>query len=117
MTIKISQTGQFYAVNVSETMTAKETILVFADSPEESRKIARQNVSFSYDDFGSDGVYTFIAKKNPPIDFLSIYDYIIVDGCEYPVEEFLKEFLNSEEYERRRIAEIEKDNGQIALEL
>jgi hypothetical protein len=98
-------------------MTAEETILVFADSPEESRKIDRKFVSFSIDDLESDGVDTFINKKNIPIDSLNTYDYIIVDGCEYPVEEFLQEFLNSEEHERHRIAEIEKNNGQIALEL
>lgn len=115
MTINISQKGQFYAVNVSETMTAEETILVFSDSPDEARKTARKNVSFDIYDFESGGVETFISKKNPPLDSLRVYDYILVGDVEYEVEEFLEEFMNSEEWERRRIAEIEKDNGQLDL--
>ena len=118
MTIEISQKGQLYAVHVSETLTAEETILVFADSPDEAQSIARENVSFSSTyDFQSDGVESYITKKNPPLDSISTYDYIIVNGGEYTVEEFLQEFQDSEEWERRRIADIERDNGQIALTL
>lgn len=117
MTIKISQKGEFYAINVSETMTAEETILVFADTEDEARKLARKNVNFGYDDFESEGMITFVTKKSPPVDSLHVYDYILVGDVEYPVEEFLQEFQDSEEWERRRIADLEKNNGQLALTL
>ncbi len=117
MTIEISPKGELYAVHVSETMSVDETILVFADSPEEANKIARDNANFDTWDFQSDGVDSYISKKNPPLDSIHVYDYIIVNGDEYTVKEFLQEFLDSEELERLRIADIERDNGQLALTL
>lgn len=118
MTIEISPKCELYAVHVSETLTAEETIMVVADSPEEAQKIARRHVNFdTYCDFESDGVETWITRKNPPVESLEVYDYIVVNGCEYNMDQFLEEFLGTEEWERLRIAEIERDNGQIALEL
>lgn len=117
MTIEISEKSEIYAVLVTETMTCEETILVYADSRDEAQRLAEKNVSFDTFDFQSDGVKTSITKTNPPLDSLKVYDYVLVGNTVCEVEEFLEEYMGSEECERRRIAAIEKENGQIALPL